>query len=320
MHNYRILRALVLFLLPVLVVAAGCQTAAKPASQQQGGEKVPKQYSAPPAMAIDQNKSYSATLHTTKGDIKVDLFAKDAPQTVNNFVFLSRDGFYDDVKFHRIIKGFMVQTGDPTGTGAGSPGYRFKDEPVTRDYKRGIVAMANSGPNTNGSQFFIMHADYALPKNYTIFGQVTDQQSLETLDKIANVPVTTSRTGENVRADAGCADHGRGRRGEVATSGLTGVTIPDAGAEGPGISPGPSACVFALAVGRGNCTQFGQEVSIEWTGNGRHPGLTSVSSARWALLTSQSSQCQRRMKCPFSPWQFPLCPARRSSGTGSFRR
>jgi cyclophilin family peptidyl-prolyl cis-trans isomerase len=157
---------------------------------------VPKQWNSPPAMSIDQSKSYAATLQTSKGDITVELLPGDAPQTVNNFVFLAREGFYDDVKFHRIIRGFMVQTGDPAGTGAGGPGYRFKDEPVTRDYTRGTVAMANAGPNTNGSQFFIMHGSQGLPKNYTIFGQVTDEKSLETLDKIANVPVTGSRAGE----------------------------------------------------------------------------------------------------------------------------
>jgi cyclophilin family peptidyl-prolyl cis-trans isomerase len=157
---------------------------------------VPKQWNSPPAMSIDQSKSYAATLQTSKGDITVELLPGDAPQTVNNFVFLAREGFYDDVKFHRIIRGFMVQTGDPTGTGAGGPGYRFKDEPVTRDYTRGTVAMANAGPNTNGSQFFIMHGSQGLPKSYTIFGQVTDAPSLETLDKIANVQVAGSRTGE----------------------------------------------------------------------------------------------------------------------------
>lgn len=157
---------------------------------------MPKQWSSPPPIAIDQNKSYTATIHTTLGDMQVELLAKDAPKTVNNFVFLAKEGFYNNVKFHRIIKGFMAQTGDPTGTGAGGPGYRFEDEKVTRDYKRGTLAMANAGPNTNGSQFFIMHADYPLPKNYTIFGQVTDKNSLETLDKIANVPVTTSSSGE----------------------------------------------------------------------------------------------------------------------------
>ena len=172
-------------------------TPSKQDSQSQGGKPVVKQYSSPPPMTIDPNKTYTATLHTTMGDMHIELFPKDAPKTVNNFVFLARDGFYKDVKFHRIIKGFMVQTGDPTGTGAGGPGYKFEDEPVKRDYKRGIVAMANAGPNTNGSQFFIMHADYALPKNYTIFGQVTGEKDLEVLDKIANVPVKANpATGE----------------------------------------------------------------------------------------------------------------------------
>src|SRR3990170_9087600 len=147
-------------------------------------------------MAIDAKKTYTATLHTTLGDIAVALLADEAPNTVNNFVFLSREGFYSNVKFHRIIKGFMAQTGDPLGTGAGGPGYRFEDEPVTRNYDRGIVAMANAGKNTNGSQFFIMHANYGLQKNYTIFGQVTDQAGLETLDKIANTPVRPSPQGE----------------------------------------------------------------------------------------------------------------------------
>lgn len=156
-----------------------------------------KQWNSPPPMSIDQNKSYTATVHTTMGDMVIDLFPKDAPKTVNNFVFLAREGFYNNVKFHRIIKGFMVQTGDPTGTGAGGPGYRFEDEPVTKAYTRGIVAMANAGPNTNGSQFFIMHSDYQLPKNYTIFGQVTDKNSLDTLDKIATSPVAMSPRGEN---------------------------------------------------------------------------------------------------------------------------
>ncbi len=157
-----------------------------------------KQYSSPPPMQIDPNKTYLATLHTTMGDTQSELFAKEAPKTVNNFVFLAREGFYNNVKFHRIIKGFMVQTGDPTGTGAGSPGYRFDDEPVTRNYVRGTLAMANSGRNTNGSQFFIVHADYPLPKNYTIFGQVTGKVDLEVLDKIAGVPVRPDpRSGEN---------------------------------------------------------------------------------------------------------------------------
>jgi cyclophilin family peptidyl-prolyl cis-trans isomerase len=145
-------------------------------------------------MTIDPNKTYTATIKTTEGDLTADLFVKDAPTTVNNFVFLANQHFYDNVKFHRIIKGFMAQTGDPTGSGAGGPGYRFNDEPVKRKYLRGTLAMANAGPNTNGSQFFIMHQDYPLPPNYTIFGQVTD--GLDVLDKIANTPVTAGRGGE----------------------------------------------------------------------------------------------------------------------------
>ncbi|HKO24887.1 MAG TPA: peptidylprolyl isomerase, partial [Chloroflexota bacterium] len=121
-------------------------------------------------MTIDPGRRYSATLRTSEGDLLVDLLAEEAPKTVNNFVFLAREGYYDGVPFHRIIKDFMVQTGDPTGTGTGGPGYRFEDEPVRLRYTKGIVAMANAGPNTNGSQFFIVHGrEVQLPPNYTIF-------------------------------------------------------------------------------------------------------------------------------------------------------
>ena len=150
-----------------------------------------KQYSSPPAMSIDTNKSYTATFDTSKGKIVADLFPKDAPKTVNNFVFLARDGFYDNVKFHRVIKGFMIQTGDPTGTGRGGPGYKFPDELQNAPrggYKKGTVAMANAGPNTNGSQFFIMDADYPLPPNYVAFGRVTAGQDV--VNKIASVATT----------------------------------------------------------------------------------------------------------------------------------
>ena len=154
----------------------------------------PKQWSSPPDMAIDTSKHYSATISTTMGDINVDLMAKEAPATVNNFVFLARQSFYNNVKFHRIIKGFMIQTGDPTGTGRGGPGYRFADEPVSGTYDRGTLAMANAGPNTNGSQFFIVQGDgVSLPKNYTIFGKVTS--GLDVVDAIANVPVSPSPAG-----------------------------------------------------------------------------------------------------------------------------
>ena len=151
-------------------------------------------YSEPPSMTIDQNATYTATIETTKGTMTAELYSQEAPMTVNNFVFLARDDFYDGVRFHRIMESFMVQTGDPTGTGTGGPGYRFEDEPVTRDYERGTLAMANAGPNTNGSQFFIVHQDSQLPPNYTIFGQVTE--GLDVLDAIATTPVTSNPMGE----------------------------------------------------------------------------------------------------------------------------
>jgi cyclophilin family peptidyl-prolyl cis-trans isomerase len=142
-----------------------------------------KQYAAPPEMAIDTARTYTATIETSAGTMTAELFTTDAPNTVNNFVFLAREGFYDGVIFHRVIPGFMIQGGDPTGTGRGGPGYKFRDEPVNRSYNRGILAMANAGPNTNGSQFFVMHADYRLPPSYTIFGRLTSGE--ETLDSIA---------------------------------------------------------------------------------------------------------------------------------------
>jgi len=140
-----------------------------------------------PEMTIDKAKQYTAVIHTTAGDITVSLYPKETPVTVNNFVHLARTGFYDKTVFHRVIKGFMIQGGDPKGNGTGGPGYKFDDEPITREYLRGTVAMANSGPNTNGSQFFIMHADYALPKQYVIFGMVST--GLEVVDAIATAPI-----------------------------------------------------------------------------------------------------------------------------------
>lgn len=152
----------------------------------QAPQEAKKSYSSPPAMGIDVKKTYKAVVETTSGTLELELFANEAPKTVNNFVFLAKDNFYNGVIFHRVIKGFMIQGGDPTGTGRGGPGYRFEDEPVKRPYNRGILAMANAGPNTNGSQFFIMHQDYRLPPNYTIFGQLVTGE--EILDKIATAP------------------------------------------------------------------------------------------------------------------------------------
>jgi peptidyl-prolyl cis-trans isomerase B (cyclophilin B) len=133
-----------------------------------------KRYSAPPAMQIETNRTYKAVIKTNKGDIHLLLNPAEAPMTVNNFVTLARDGFYDGIRFHRVVPHFVIQAGDPTGTGAGGPGYKFKDEPVKRSYRAGTLAMANAGPNTNGSQFFICIEDQPnLPANYTIFGDTT---------------------------------------------------------------------------------------------------------------------------------------------------
>ena len=155
----------------------------------------PKQYASPPPTTIDAEKTYTATIDTSAGNMTLDLFAADAPLTVNNFVHLARDGFYEDCQFHRVIKDFMIQGGCPKGDGTGGPGYRFQDEPVNRKYVKGTLAMANAGPNTNGSQFFIVHgADVGLPPNYTIFGMLTGGE--EVLDVLANSPVTRSRGGE----------------------------------------------------------------------------------------------------------------------------
>ena len=134
-----------------------------------------KQYSTAPAMAIDTQKHYSATFHTEQGDFVVELFADRAPKTVNNFVFLAREGFYNGVAFHRVIRDFMAQGGDPTGSGSGGPGYRFADEfhPGLRHDGPGVLSMANAGPNTNGSQFFITHrATPHLDNKHSVFGKV----------------------------------------------------------------------------------------------------------------------------------------------------
>lgn len=156
-----------------------------------------KQWNTPFAMTIDPAKVYTATLNTSRGTITAELHTDDAPQTVNNFVNLAREGFYDGTPFHRIVEGFVVQGGDPTGSGAGGPGYRFADELAgNRTYERGTLAMANAGPNTNGSQFFICLRDLtnSLPKNYTIFGKVTAGQDV--VDTLGQTPTTAGRSGE----------------------------------------------------------------------------------------------------------------------------
>ena len=145
-----------------------------------------KQWSKPPEMQIDPKKKYKAHMETDNGTMVIELFADKAPKTVNNFVFLAREGFYDGVKFHRVISNFMAQGGDPTGTGSGGPGYKFADEfhPSLRHSKRGILSMANAGANTNGSQFFITHGPTPhLDDRHAVFGQV-----VEGVDVLMSIP------------------------------------------------------------------------------------------------------------------------------------
>ncbi|MEO5888346.1 MAG: peptidylprolyl isomerase [Anaerolineales bacterium] len=156
-----------------------------------------KQWNTPPEMQIDPKKKYKAHMETDKGTMVIELFADKVPKTVNNFVFLAREGYYEDVKFHRVISNFMVQGGDPTGTGSGGPGYKFEDEfhPTLRHDKQGILSMANAGPRTNGSQFFITHvATPHLDNKHSVFGQV-----VEGLDVLQAIP---PRDPSNVNAPA----------------------------------------------------------------------------------------------------------------------
>lgn len=160
-----------------------------------------RQYGSPPEMIIDPNKQYTATFKTQHGDIVVELFARQAPVTVNNFVFLAREGYYDNTTFHRVIRGFMAQGGDPTGTGRGGPGYRFNDELAALALKHdgpGILSMANAGPNTNGSQFFITYvATPHLDGKHAVFGRVKDQDSLAVLMSIRERdPMRDSQPGD----------------------------------------------------------------------------------------------------------------------------
>lgn len=146
----------------------------------------PKQWPSPPDMIIDPDKSYTAVLNTAKGDITIELYADKVPHTVNNFVFLAREGYYDGTFFHRVISNFMAQGGDPTGTGRGGPGYKFADEfhPDLRHDKPGVLSMANAGPGTNSSQFFITHVPTPhLDNRHSVFGQV-----IEGMDVLLSIP------------------------------------------------------------------------------------------------------------------------------------
>ena len=155
----------------VTLLLTSCATApSEPAPTQK-----PMSYSASPLMTIDISKQYTATIETGKGNIVLELFASDVPVTVNNFVFLARDGFYDGTTFHRVIPDFMAQGGDPTGTGTGGPGYKFADEFTEHTHVTGALSMANAGPNTNGSQFFITYTpQHHLNGKHSVFGQLVD--------------------------------------------------------------------------------------------------------------------------------------------------
>ena len=163
---------IVLLLLLFLIISC---SGAVPEAEEKEEEPVRKTYSAPPQMMIDASRQYTATIETEKGNLVLELFAADVPITVNNFVFLAREGFYDNITFHRVIPDFMAQAGDPTGTGTGGPGYTFADEFTKHTHVTGALSMANSGPATNGSQFFITYApQHHLDGKHSVFGQLVE--------------------------------------------------------------------------------------------------------------------------------------------------
>jgi peptidyl-prolyl cis-trans isomerase B (cyclophilin B) len=182
MNSLRRLQLLAILSLAVLVlVACGGEeeeggVAASPTVAGATSPAAIKTYEEPPPMTIDPEKSYTAVIHTEKGDIRLELFAADAPQTVNNFVFLAREGFYDGVTFHRVIPDFMAQAGDPTGSGSGGPGYTIPDEFSERTHEAGVLSMANTGqPNSGGSQFFITYTpQHHLDGRHSVFGRVIE--------------------------------------------------------------------------------------------------------------------------------------------------
>jgi peptidyl-prolyl cis-trans isomerase B (cyclophilin B) len=168
-----------LFRIPGIVLVMAALFSASCAAE----EPKPKTYSAPPPMAIDTSKQYIATIETEKGNLVLELFASDVSGTVNNFVFLAREGFYDGTTFHRVIQDFMAQGGDPTGTGGGDPGYSFADEFSGHTHVAGALSMANAGPNTNGCQFFITYApQHHLDGKHSVFGQLI--KGMDVLNKI----------------------------------------------------------------------------------------------------------------------------------------
>ena len=178
MHRHSVVLALAFFALcPIAVTGCGSPPNEAAATTEAGAQEAALQWSSPPLMQIDPSKSYEAVFKTELGDFRVRLFADQAPITVNNFVFLAKQGYYDNTTFHRVLPGFMAQGGDPTGTGTGGPGYTFEDEfdPDLQFDRPGLLAMANRGPDTNGGQFFITYAPTPhLTGLHTIFGEVVE--------------------------------------------------------------------------------------------------------------------------------------------------
>ena len=182
----------------LLIALAACGEAEPAAEASDTPEGDVKQYSAHPGTVIEAGKSYSAVVKTNLGDMTFDLLADESPLAVNSFVFLAREGYFDGVIFHRIIPGFMGQSGDPTGTGGGGPGYKYDIETPSGPYIRGSLAMANAGPGTNGSQFFIVFDNLTelgrLSPDYSLFGQISDGEPA--LKALESVPVTAKPSGE----------------------------------------------------------------------------------------------------------------------------
>ena len=180
--------AIAVMLIAALILTVSCSSSSSnnsPLPTRTTMSSTKKTYTSPPPMIIDTNKQYTAVIETNKGKLVLELFAKDVPKMVNNFVFLAREGFYDGVAFHRVIPGFMAQGGDPTGTGSGDPGYKFADEFTSHKHVTGAVSMANAGPNTNGSQFFITYAPQPhLDGKHSVFGQLTE--GMDVLQKLVN--------------------------------------------------------------------------------------------------------------------------------------
>jgi peptidyl-prolyl cis-trans isomerase B (cyclophilin B) len=186
-------RTLVLIALVLLLLLAACGPQSAGSGDTKPGSE--KRWSSPPEMQIDTDKIYEVTMETNRGTIVLELYPEHAPKTVNNFVFLTREGFYDGVTFHRVIADFMIQGGDPTGTGGGDAGYKFEDELTLNPlrHETGVISMANAGPNTNGSQFFITHSPQPhLDGKHTVFGKVIEGQDV--VDAIQKGDVMTEVT------------------------------------------------------------------------------------------------------------------------------